>query len=41
MNPSSYFITALLVGIFTLTANLLLGKKVRDIDMVESLKSAE
>ena len=41
LNPSSYFITALLVGIFTLTANLLLGKKVRDIDMVESLKSAE
>ena len=41
LNPSSYLIAIALIGVFTLTANLLLGKKVRDIDMVESLKSAE
>lgn len=41
LNPSSYGIAALLIGVFTVLTNLLLGKKVRDIDMVESLKSAE
>ena len=41
IRPSSYLIAVVLVGTFTLAANLLLGKKVRDIDMVESLKSAE
>ena len=41
LNPASYGIAVLLIGAFTVTANLLLGKKVREIDMVESLKSAE
>ena len=41
LNPGSYWIAVLLIGVFTVTANLLLGKKVREIDMVESLKSAE
>jgi len=41
LKPSSYLFAALLIGIFTLLANLLLVKKIRDINMVESLKSAE
>ncbi|HYE81997.1 MAG TPA: FtsX-like permease family protein [Clostridia bacterium] len=41
LKPSSYFIAVVLIGIFTLLANLLLVKKIQDINMVESLKSAE
>ena len=41
LDPSSYLVAAALIAFFTWTANLLLGKKVGDIDMVESLKSAE
>lgn len=41
LNASSYFIAILLIGIFTVTANMLLAKKIQAINMVESLKSAE
>ena len=41
LNPSSYFITVLLIIAFTVMANLLLTKKILSINMVESLKSAE
>ena len=41
LKPSSYLFPALPIGIFTLLTNLLLLKKIRDINMVESLKSAE
>lgn len=41
LNPSSYFIAALMIAAFTFTANLLLAKNIQSINMVESLKSAE
>lgn len=41
LNPSSYFIAVLMIIVFTVTANLLLTKKILSINMVESLKSAE
>ncbi|MBB6218583.1 putative ABC transport system permease protein [Anaerosolibacter carboniphilus] len=41
LNLSSYWMAALLITIFTATANLLLTKKIISINMVESLKSAE
>lgn len=41
LNPSSYFIAAFMIIAFTVTANLLLARKIISINMVESLKSAE
>ena len=41
LNPSSYVITVLMIIAFTITANLLLTRKILSINMVESLKSAE
>lgn len=41
LNISSCFTAIFLIVLFTLAANLLLSKKIRDINMVESLKSAE
>lgn len=41
MDPSSYLIAALLIVVFTVTANGLLTKKILSINIVESLKSAE
>lgn len=41
VNFSSYIYAVLLIGAFTVMANLLLSKKIKSINMVESLKSAE
>lgn len=41
LKPSSYVLAAFMIGAFTVMANALLTKKIMDIDMVESLKSAE
>ena len=39
--PLSYVYSLALSVVFSLTVNLLMRRKVRSIDMVESLKSAE
>lgn len=41
INTSSYFTATLLIVFFALAANFMLAKKIQDINMVESLKSAE
>ncbi|WP_246240403.1 ABC transporter permease [Anaerocolumna sedimenticola] len=41
INLSSYIYAVLLIGVFILMANFLLSKKIKSINMVESLKSSE